>query len=357
MKRTRRARRSKGWTPEDLERRQARAMIMVGDLAIRAGSHRPAPTDAPEAAVGGFGSLAFSFPAVEGDRTHDPWSGPLIARLDPPGGPDGDRLSVEDEAEWYHFAGEHGLTSPPILAVVPATDTDSGALVMTAPTETSFIERIGDPTQAADVLTMLGAIHARIHQLPFDQAPGPVLDVGEVLEALSDEIDAAGEHAERDPALEWLATHQPDSGPAVVCHGEVHPSAVRLLDDDPEGTAPIVTNWTRATLADPEYDLGRTLVTLWASPYVATSRLDRSLMMMIRDGMLETYRTGYTSVGTIDEDRLRFWQTYHARFYAARARSTPHPDPWDPLAVVPHLTPLRRGLNERAAELTRSFQR
>ncbi len=73
-----------------------------------------------------------------------------------------------------------------------------------------------------------------------------------------------------------------------------------------------VRNWSAAVLAEPELDLGWSLLSFWIAPFFANTRSERRGMIMIRDGLANLFRTGYEAARPVDAERVRYWQAFHA---------------------------------------------
>jgi hypothetical protein len=189
------------------------------------------------------------------------------------------------------------------------------ALVTDAVTAVALPELIGfNLHHANDLLDGFAAHHDAIHRLDIDDlvADGsvPVIDA----QAEVGRIDAARYPAER----AWLDEHVPASTTPVLCHGGYQPLAVfgPPADAWPDHGGPgkdlTVVNWCAAALAEPEYDVAFTLVAFWSAPFFAPNRSERTAIKMIRNTLLSTYKQGYAARRTVDPDRLRFWQAFHA---------------------------------------------
>ena len=184
------------------------------------------------------------------------------------------------------------------------SDTLGGTLaVAEVPSGRDFVEAIGiEPDTATPRLREMAITHARVNLVDPAKVPGiPALGLHRVLSDIPDTMAD-----ERD----WLVAHAPVPGVQGLCHGGLSPLVVRL--DALQPNKPVFRNWSASVIAEPEYDLAWTLLSFWIAPFFAATRSERRGMLMIRDGLANLYRTSYATVGTVDADRLKYWQTYHA---------------------------------------------
>jgi aminoglycoside phosphotransferase (APT) family kinase protein len=208
---------------------------------------------------------------------------------------------------------------PELLATDLSVSDDLGGrvLVATWPEGTDFVEVVGrDPDRSRDLFQRLARTQAELHGVDASvMTPGvPTVDLTAELGALGPGFDAEAA---------WLRANAPTpAGDAVLCHGGYTPLVASLGVDD-DVTPFTVRDWSAAVLAEPEYDLGWSLLSFWIAPFFAQTRSERRGMIMIRDGLANLFRTGYEDVRTVDADRLRFWQAFHAARGAARAAADP----------------------------------
>jgi hypothetical protein len=299
----------------------------------------------PEVLVAGFGPNAFGCELV-GDHPGG-WGGPLVVRLaHAASGREISPAALEHEASWNRFCAADGISAPEILAV------DADALVMTRPYAQSVIEAMGErPTDIPQLLGLLGTTHAALHRRPVDGAP-VAIDHRSPLEALEAEIDAVAAQADLGKERAWLAEQYAGFGHLAICHGDFQPAHLRLDPDDHDAHA--VANWAGAGLADPEYDVARTVLTLWAAPYLAPTRAQRMFVKAARDMVIDAYRNAYKAELPLDGERLRYWGAFHTCWWSAlAAHDGAGRDPWDPLGLVHNLKVFRDDLRRRFWELAR----
>lgn len=284
-----------------------------------------------EPVTAGYGPRAFRFRLAE--PPDDRWRGDLILRL----AGDGADGALAREAGWHAFVLAAGYPAPEVLA------RSADALVFNAGPSRSLTDRLGeDPAAFVDHLRLLGDWHARLHGLPADGAPAEA--------ARPDDAEGASPDHGLDRARAWLRDHLPDTRERVVAHGDFQPAHLRLEPADPDSVQ--VTNWSGARAAPREWDAARTILTLWSSPYLASGRMERMMLKLARDHVVEAYLAGYTTRAELDDDRLRWFGVHHVLDWVGRVDDRPEmPDPWDPVALVVDPADYRTDLVERAQQL------
>ena len=103
-----------------------------------------------------------------------------------------------------------------------------------------------------------------------------------------------------------LRKHQPSFARPVVCHGDLHP--FNLLFEGREVT--VVLDWELARLADPAYDVGRTLVLLRLAPY-PMSRITRSVIQPFATALARGFERRYRERNPLDEASVRWHEALH----------------------------------------------
>ncbi|HEX6417400.1 MAG TPA: aminoglycoside phosphotransferase family protein [Acidimicrobiales bacterium] len=309
----------------------------------------------PEPVTAGYGRHAYAC-RLAGDPV-PPWPTAVIARVAP-------AADVQRERDWHELCATHACPVPPVLGLAGTDDPEGdgpAAIVLDPGPRQSLLERLGErPIAIPDLLRAMAGLHARVHGVPVAAAPRSPDPDGAAgpLAALDRALGAAAGLADRFAAQRaWLGAHVPESGAPVVCHGDLQPASVRLDGGDPASAQ--VVNWSRARVADAEYDMALTLLVFWSVPYLAEGMGQRKLLKTVRDMLTDGYRTAYEAARgvALDEGRLRYWGAYHAvdwsvRLATAEAAGGPA-DPWDPVALVHHPGLYRRDLARRVARLTR----
>ena len=299
------------------------------DTGSREVATPPPPVDAWEAALAGaVGPLLDTDPATFGSPTalphgYGPWAFELAlgdrrvaVRVAP------ERVELEREVAAIAHNHQHGLGAPSVLGIVEvdAGDVDEvrWALVTEGTTQVPLPDLIGFNLHHSNALLVgFSTHHHAIHSIPAAQVDELV--AGGAIPVVDPAAELARIDAARFPAeVAWLAEHVPEPEALVLCHGGYQPLAT--FGPPPEewdarggpGHGLTVVNWGAAVLAEVAYDVAFTLVAFWSAPYFAPNRSERTAIKMIRNTLLNTYKQGYAACATVDLDRLRYWQAFHA---------------------------------------------
>lgn len=255
--------------------------VLLGDLrtVLRRDVGDPAldfaPT--PRPLTGGFWAQLVAF-ELEGAPVG--WDGPLVARVMP------DPAIAGKETAFQRTVATQGYSTPRVhTAGGPEDGVDGQAyLVMDlaagAPLLAGLdgVRALGQlPSLARRLPAILAAVLAQLHRLDpapvvaeLDAAGVPHPTIPGMLEHLQATTTALG-RADLAAAGSWLASNRPDDGPAVICHGDMHPFNV-LVDDTGAVT---VLDWSAAVLAPASYDLGFTSLLLAEPPLLVPGPLRR----------------------------------------------------------------------------------
>jgi aminoglycoside phosphotransferase (APT) family kinase protein len=103
-----------------------------------------------------------------------------------------------------------------------------------------------------------------------------------------------------------MRNNQPSFARPVVCHGDLHP--FNLLFEGRE--VMIVLDWELARLADPAYDVGRTLVLLRLAPY-PMSRVTRAVIQPFATALARGFERRYRERNPLDEASVRWHEALH----------------------------------------------
>jgi hypothetical protein len=284
----------------------------------------------PEPLLAGAGPDAYTFTLA----TSDPhWTGVLVARAAP-------YAVLRRELTWLRAAAERDFAVPRLLTDRP----EDGVLVFRPPGGENLTSRMTtDLVGLPDHLASFGRLHARLHNLPID--------------GLSD--DAAPPAVPDDPAVAeevaWLDDNRPPGAPPVLCHGNLHPVQVYVPGDDEPGPT-VTADWTQARLAEPELDVGATLVAFWTAPLYVPNRAHRALVKLARDSLASAYLASYekTADCPLDDSRVRYWQAFHLCTLAAalnrRLQGEPV-SPWAEASNAVHPDKALRTIRSRLATL------
>jgi aminoglycoside phosphotransferase (APT) family kinase protein len=160
----------------------------------------------------------------------------------------------------------------------------------------------------------LARLHARLHALD----PAPILatlardgvdptplGLDARLGRLRDGIEAHGLSALA-PMADRLRTEASGDGPAALCHGDFFPNQV-FVDDGRE----VVLDWTKATLAPPELDVGIVTGGLESVP-VALPGPARAAAFAAQRWLARRFLAAYRAERPVDAARLRRFEVLRA---------------------------------------------
>jgi aminoglycoside phosphotransferase (APT) family kinase protein len=224
----------------------------------------------PAPLTGGYWAVLYGFRLAHGPQE---LSGDLVVRVMPT-----DEEHCRREALMQAAAAGAGFPAPRIhLTGGPDAGLGRPFIIMDRAPGGTLAGGLGWRDKARAVLRMpvlLAETMARLHALDpaaASNAPAAV-GVAAVLEELAERIQPLG----LDPfasALAWLHEHRPVERNRVICHGDLHPFNLVIVN----GRASALLDWTNAVLADPAFDVAYTsqLLALWP---VAVPGLPRSLL-------------------------------------------------------------------------------
>ena len=115
---------------------------------------------------------------------------------------------------------------------------------------------------------------------------------------------AAGHRAGGDLCT-WLDQHQPDRGPQVVCHGDLH--ALNVIVNG--HTA--VLDWELAAIGDPAFDIARTKLLLHAVP-MDLPKSARPVIERLGQRAAERFERSYTAVSRVPRNAIDWYEALHA---------------------------------------------
>ena len=323
----------------------------------RVSGDRLAFRSAPARMTGGFWAQIFSF---ELEKPPTPFAGPLVLRV-MPDAVSGRRETVVQSwvgdsgypvAPVLHSGSAHGLGAafmvmPRIAGRSPLADLRLGpALVGLRRILRSIPELLADATirlHALDV-TPLGELLANVGDRASDGGAAPFLDMVERASVCG----SAG----FDELIRWFDRNRPVASRKVLCHGDLHP--FNLLVDD--HGALTVLDWTGATIAAPEMDIGFTAGLLRCAP-IAVPRVIAPVIARITDHLADSFVSACHKESPLDASLLAWWEALqYARCLAevARARVTPGSavGPTHPFETsAPSMVNRLRGLTQVAVKL------
>lgn len=263
-----------------------------------------APVDGIRRLSGGASQETWAFDALRADRRE-----PLILRRAPPGAAlrgDGNP-GLAAEADLVRRVGAAGVPVPDVVAVLQPGHGLGEGFVMARLQGETLGRRIAAAHRPA-LAWQVGAALARIHATSLADAAAlrDSLRRSQPRAEVQHLADWHARHGTVRPvfqlALRWLADHAPAdvAAPALV-HGDFRNGNL-MVDLEAEGGRLVgVLDWELAYLGDPMADLGWLGVNSW--------RYGRHQRPVGGFGHWAQLFDGYRSAGgTVDEDRVRWWQ-------------------------------------------------
>ena len=107
--------------------------------------------------------------------------------------------------------------------------------------------------------------------------------------------------------LRWLRQHAPTFGAKVPCHGDLH--GFNLIIEHGEVSALI--DWTNFRIAEPAFDLAKTLLLLEDMP-IEVPRLLRPMFKAIGRRAARVFLATYRALTPFREEKLSWYQALHA---------------------------------------------
>ncbi len=107
------------------------------------------------------------------------------------------------------------------------------------------------------------------------------------------------------PGLDWLLTQRRAAVPPVICHGDLHPFNILVVEDRITG----VIDWGGVAIADPALDLG-TALAITATVPIAAPRPLRPIFCALLRSLGRAFARAYRRSRAVDEWSLRYFQVY-----------------------------------------------
>ncbi len=265
--------------------------------------------EAPVPLAGGFSNEIFRF-----RLNHPPtgFDGPLVLRLA------SDDRDAEREAIVQAGVARAGYPAPPVLLRGPRNGLGKPFIVTPLVAGVEFDKLLGLRT-AIPVLRrlpqQLASTMADLHEVPTTTIADELAHAGWTAERLGS-VGVLGEVATLaagldepgvDQGIRWLQAHVPEFAAAVVCHGDLHPLNV-LFDKD---RIAAVLDWELARLADPAYDVARTITLLAMAPYPMKKPVRRMVQPITRR-LADSFVKHYRARRPLDDATLQWHEALHA---------------------------------------------
>lgn len=265
--------------------------------------------DSPRALEGGLSSDIFGF------RLADPpldMSGPLVLRMTH------DDEETAREAIIQKGVARAGFPAPTVLLRDTSRSLLGRPLVISPLLRGARFTTLLRPASAIGVFRRLPGQLANIMSALHAVASGAIADELAANGWTSSRLDSLGVLSETEWLLEgfavpelaraaaWLRDNAPRFGPAVVCHGDLHP--LNLLFDGHRVVA--VLDWELARLADPAFDVARTSMLVRLSPYPMSS-VARVVVQPLAARLADSFVRSYGTLRPLDAASLAWHEALH----------------------------------------------
>ena len=177
------------------------------------------------------------------------------------------------------------------------------------------------PLLLADAASRLHALDPTSLRAAFDHAEIDAANGGAASFLATVERAAVSESSGFDDLSRWFKANRAASNVEVVCHGDLHP--FNLLVD--QYGAMTVLDWTGATIAPPEMDIGLTAALLRCAP-IAVPKLIAPIVARITNHLANTFVEASRRSHSLDDSAIAWWealQCARALGEVAHGRLTP----------------------------------
>ncbi len=284
--------------------------------------------ETPQPITGGFETLTYGFSLNVPPQN---LSGQLVLRLFNQAGSAG---QSRRETAFQNSLNDLGYPVPRVVAQFDRGIGDRAFNVMERISGTSMMENVAlDQASIERLINWLAKVHARLHKIPSAPVIEAVASAGFPQERFSvdSRLNYMARYFEDDtfealrPAHDWFIVNRPtERASPAVCHGDFHPGNIMVKDGEVTG----VIDWPAAAFADPEFDVGTTLVLIKAG----AGQLEPELRPMI-DQIAGLYLHNYNQISPLSTEKVDYYEAM--RSFRAFTRGTAQRTP----AVRPDLAP------------------
>lgn len=217
------------------------------------------------------------------------------------------RAESDLEAKVLQAVKPHGVPVPGVEWILTPEDGLGQGFVMTRIEGETLAPKILKEPRFEKARGMMagqcGEILARLHQVPFDEAPKAMpLQTPQIqLETYTETLDRM---AQPQPALElglrWLKQNMPEAGPHKIVHGDFRNGNLIVGE---EGIRAVL-DWELTHQGDPMEDLGWLCVRSWrfSRPQNPVGGFGS------REALFESYQRA--GGGTVDPQRVKYWEVF-----------------------------------------------
>ena len=224
----------------------------------------------------------------------------------------------EREATIQDRVTRSGFDAPPVLLHGSAAAGLGRPFILTPLVSGRTFDSLVRPTTAVGAFRRIGrqlaGVMGALHAVPT----APIVDALEQVGWPASRLDSLGVLTEVDAlaheldapdlvhARTWLRDHQPIFDRSVVCHGDLHP--FNLLFE--HGQVVAVLDWELARVADPAFDVARTVMLLRMAPY-PMPRAARRVIRRLAARLAVSFVAGYRKIRPLDDGSLRWHEALH----------------------------------------------
>jgi aminoglycoside phosphotransferase (APT) family kinase protein len=307
--------------------------------------------DEPQPLSGGFETKTYAFHLAGADA---PWDGELVLRIFPR---TYDPLMATRDEILHEVLAACEFPAPRVVHACADPGPLGGAFVVAERFAGRDMFSAYFPMRARRMMPDLAAVQATLHALdatPFEQALAGHVESEALLRmtSLDGQIDDMRRRIEASalgglvPGLAWLMRSRPPSRHVVICHGDLHPLnllvASRIGERVSSDTCSVI-DWSLATLAPAEYDVGSTRMLLSFAPAGLPFGLEQAASVWQRRVLARSYIAAYRKRRDIDDDAVAYyeaWRCLRALCWAGESRRAELDDvgvhrrgPWDAARV------------------------
>lgn len=159
------------------------------------------------------------------------------------------------------------------------------------------------PVLLADAASRLHSLDPTSLRAAFDDAEIDAATGGATSFLATVERAAVSEATGFDELSRWFEANRPASNVEVVCHGDLHPFNL-LVDEHGDMT---VLDWTGATIAPPEMDIGLSAALLRCAP-IAVPKLIAPIFARITNHLANAFVEESRRSHSLDDSAIAWWE-------------------------------------------------
>lgn len=269
----------------------------------------------PQRITGGMETLTYGFSL---SAPPENLSGKLILRLF---GKPGDVNQSRREAAFQNSLADLGYPVPRVKGSFESGIDDRPFNIMERIPGAPMMDQADlEPANVERIVGWFASIHARLHKAPSAPVIKAVAEAGFPQEqfSLDGRLKFMAHYFEGDmfsglrPGFEWLVANKPEEQETpAVCHGDFHPGNIMVDGEKVTG----VIDWPGAAFADPEFDVGTTLVLI----RVGGAQLEPEMLPVFHQ-IADLYLHRYKQDSPLSMEKVNYYEAL--RSFRAFTRST-----------------------------------